>query len=77
MDIAVATPQGYEPKSFYVEKAKELAARHGSSVQVLRDPVERLPEPTLFTLMFGLPWAKKQSTRSDLRFLNRIKLTRN
>ncbi|HRC95186.1 MAG TPA: ornithine carbamoyltransferase [Coprothermobacter proteolyticus] len=40
MDIAVATPQGYEPKSFYVEKAKELAARHGSSVQVLRDPVE-------------------------------------
>jgi len=40
MDIAVATPEGYEPKSFYVEKAKELAARHGSSVQVLRDPVE-------------------------------------
>jgi len=40
MDIAVATPQGYEPKSFYVEKAKELAAKHGSSVQVLRDPVE-------------------------------------
>jgi ornithine carbamoyltransferase len=40
MDIAVATPEGYEPKSFYVEKAKELAAGHGSSVQVLRDPVE-------------------------------------
>jgi len=40
MDIAVSTPEGYEPKSFYVEKAKELAARHGSSVQVLRDPVE-------------------------------------
>jgi len=40
MDIAVATPQGYEPKSFYVEKAKELAAKHGSSVQVLRDPGE-------------------------------------
>jgi len=40
MDIAVATPEGYEPKSLYVEKAKELAARHGSSVQVLRDPVE-------------------------------------
>lgn len=40
MDIAVATPEGYEPKPFYVEKAKELAAKHGSSVQVLRDPVE-------------------------------------
>ena len=40
MDIAVATPEGYEPKPFYVEKAKELAAKHGSSVQILRDPVE-------------------------------------
>ncbi|HHY43867.1 MAG TPA: ornithine carbamoyltransferase [Coprothermobacter sp.] len=40
MDISVATPEGYEPKPFYVEKAKELAAKHGSSVQVLRDPVE-------------------------------------
>jgi len=40
MDIAVATPEGYEPKPFYVEKAKELAAKHGSSVQVLRDPEE-------------------------------------
>jgi ornithine carbamoyltransferase len=44
MNIAVATPEGYEPKSYYVEKAKTLASKHGSSVEVLRDPLQAVKD---------------------------------
>jgi ornithine carbamoyltransferase len=40
MDIAVATPAGFEPKPYYVEKAKQLAEKHGSLVEVMTDPIE-------------------------------------
>ncbi|WP_334109554.1 ornithine carbamoyltransferase [Thermodesulfitimonas autotrophica] len=42
MDIAVATPPGYEPHPEIVAAAKEAAA--GSKVEVLNDPVEAVRE---------------------------------
>jgi len=40
MDLSVATPEGYEPLKFYIEKAKEIASRTGSKITVTNDPVE-------------------------------------
>lgn len=39
MDIAVATPEGYEPDAKIVELAKADAAANGSKVEILHDPV--------------------------------------
>jgi len=38
MDIAVATPEGYEPDAGIVELAKGDAAANGSKVEITRDP---------------------------------------
>lgn len=38
MDMAVATPKGYEPPRDIVNRTKKLAAKTGSRVELLRDP---------------------------------------
>ena len=40
VSISVATPAGFEPKTKIVEEAKALARDNGSTVQILRDPLE-------------------------------------
>ncbi|OEH87033.1 ornithine carbamoyltransferase [Desulfuribacillus stibiiarsenatis] len=40
IDVAIATPAGYEPDAKIVERAKLIAQAHGSSVVVTNDPVE-------------------------------------
>lgn len=40
MDIILATPNGYEPRSEIIEKAKEDAQKTGSKVEIIQDPVE-------------------------------------
>jgi ornithine carbamoyltransferase len=40
VSISVATPAGFEPKTRIVEDAKALAQDNGSTVQILRDPLE-------------------------------------
>ncbi|MEK6977314.1 MAG: ornithine carbamoyltransferase [Candidatus Hydrothermarchaeota archaeon] len=40
MDVAVATPKGYEPPRDIVNRAKKLAAKTGSRVELLRDPAK-------------------------------------
>jgi ornithine carbamoyltransferase len=40
MDVAVATPPGFEPKAHYVELARQDAAAAGTSVLVTQDPRE-------------------------------------
>ncbi len=40
MDMAVATPKGYEPPRDIVNRAKKLAAKTGSRVELLRDPAK-------------------------------------
>jgi ornithine carbamoyltransferase len=40
MHIRVATPPGFEPIPQVVQRAREIAAHTGGSVQVLRDPAE-------------------------------------
>lgn len=39
MNITVAHAPGYEPEEYYVNKAKELAAKNGSEVVITTDPV--------------------------------------
>ncbi|HEX2925278.1 MAG TPA: ornithine carbamoyltransferase [Ruminiclostridium sp.] len=42
MDIAIASPNGYECDSRYVEEAREAAKLSGSSVLLTQDPVEAI-----------------------------------
>ncbi|PYB67771.1 ornithine carbamoyltransferase [Thermoplasma sp. Kam2015] len=39
-DMYVASPKGYEPKSEFVEKARNVAKQHGSTITITNDPVE-------------------------------------
>ena len=38
MDISVATPEGYEPDSVYLEKAKAGSVEAGTEIEITRDP---------------------------------------
>ena len=40
MDVATATPEGYEPLDDVVLQAKEIAKETGSSIELTNDPVE-------------------------------------
>jgi len=40
MDIVLATPSGYEPRSEIIEKAKEDAQKIGSKLEIIQDPGE-------------------------------------
>lgn len=42
MDIAVATPKGYEPNGEVVENAKEDAKQTGSNITITYDPIEAM-----------------------------------
>ncbi|WP_024832296.1 ornithine carbamoyltransferase [Ruminiclostridium josui] len=42
MDIAIASPKGYECSSIYVDEAKEAAKSSGSKVILTQDPVEAI-----------------------------------
>ncbi len=40
MDMAVASPRGYEPRPEVVRKAMEFASRSGSRITITNDPIE-------------------------------------
>ncbi len=44
MSFYAATPEGYEPDSFYVEKAKEIAEKTGAKIVITNDPIEAIKE---------------------------------
>jgi ornithine carbamoyltransferase len=39
LDVRIATPSGYEPDSAVIDRARELAARHGARIAVGTDPI--------------------------------------
>ncbi|WP_456395629.1 ornithine carbamoyltransferase [Desulfurobacterium sp.] len=44
INFYAATPEGYEPMPFYVEKAKEIAKSTGSEIVVTHDPLEAVKD---------------------------------
>ena len=40
VDVSVGAPQGHKPDSSIVKRAKDLAKKNGSSVEILDDPME-------------------------------------
>ncbi|WP_457570296.1 ornithine carbamoyltransferase [Desulfurobacterium sp.] len=44
INFYAATPEGYEPMPFYVEKAKEIAKTTGSEIVVTHDPLEAVKD---------------------------------
>jgi len=39
VNLRVATPRGYEPKSWYLDKARQFARRSGAQIDVFTDPM--------------------------------------
>ncbi|WP_456460318.1 ornithine carbamoyltransferase [Desulfurobacterium sp.] len=44
INFYAATPEGYEPLPFYIEKAKEIARSTGSEIVVTHDPLEAVKD---------------------------------
>lgn len=44
MDVSIATPVGYEPKTEFVEIAKNNAAVSGSTLEILNDPAQAVKD---------------------------------
>ncbi|MEM4097833.1 MAG: ornithine carbamoyltransferase [Candidatus Micrarchaeaceae archaeon] len=40
IDIYIASPKGYEPQKEFVDIAKGIAKEHGSSINILNDPIQ-------------------------------------
>ncbi len=44
MDFYIACPEGYEPNAYLWQKAREIAAEKGTSMEIIRDPVEAVKD---------------------------------
>lgn len=44
VDVAVATPEGYEPDAEVIALAKEIALQQGVNLQIVRDPLEAIEQ---------------------------------
>jgi len=44
MDIAVATPKGYEPDAEIMKKAQAIAEKNGSTITITNDPIEAVKD---------------------------------
>ena len=69
MNIDVATPPGYEPKSIIVKSATREASSAGVNVVITQDPPERRKVRTPFTLRAGFRKVRKpKKKRAGTRF---------
>lgn len=69
MDIAVATPKGYEPKDFVIEWSMENAAKSGSKVILTNDPVEAVRDAdVIYTDVFISMGMEREAERRKRDF---------
>ncbi len=68
VDIAVATPRGYEPNAQVVEEARRLAATAGSEVHITNDPLEAVRgADAVYTDVWqsmGVPESEREARRA-------------
>lgn len=69
MDIACASPKGYEPQSWIVENAKKNAAYMGSKVVITNDPVEACKDADIiYTDVWASMGQEKEAQERNQRF---------
>jgi len=68
MDVAVATPRGYEPDHEVVTEAFGFAKESGSEVRIGYDRERLSPVRTSSTLTPGLAWARRRRRSSGARY---------
>jgi ornithine carbamoyltransferase len=69
MDIACASPKGYEPQGWIVENAKKNAAYMGSKVVITNDPVEACKDADIiYTDVWASMGQEKEAQERNQRF---------
>ncbi len=69
MDIACASPKGYEPQGWIVENAKKNAAYMGSKVVITNDPVEACKNADIiYTDVWASMGQEKEAQERNQRF---------
>lgn len=69
MDIACASPKGYEPQGWIVENAKKNAAYMGSKIVITNDPVEACKDADIiYTDVWASMGQEKEAQERNQRF---------
>ncbi|MBK7868047.1 MAG: ornithine carbamoyltransferase [Ignavibacteriales bacterium] len=69
MDIACASPKGYEPQGWIVDNAKKNAAYMGSKVVITNDPVEACKDADIiYTDVWASMGQEKEAQERNQRF---------
>lgn len=69
MDIACASPKGYEPQGWIVENAKKNAAYMGSKVVITNDPVDACKDADIiYTDVWASMGQEKEAQERNQRF---------
>jgi ornithine carbamoyltransferase len=68
MDIVLATPSNYEPKSEIVEQAKKDAKKMGSKVEIIHNPLKAADEADIIytDVWTSMGFEKERETRKDV-----------
>jgi ornithine carbamoyltransferase len=68
MDIVLATPSNYEPKSEIVEQAKKDAKKMGSRVEIIHNPLKAADEADIIytDVWTSMGFEKERDTRKDV-----------
>ena len=68
MDIVLATPSNYEPKSEIVEQAKKDAKKMGSRVEIIHDPLKAADEADIIytDVWTSMGFEKERETRKNV-----------
>jgi ornithine carbamoyltransferase len=68
MDIVLATPSNYEPKSEIVEQAKKDAKKMGSKVEIIHNPLKAAEEADIIytDVWTSMGFEKERDTRKDV-----------
>ena len=68
MDIVLATPSNYEPKSEIIEQAKKDAKKMGSRVEIIHDPLKAADEADIIytDVWTSMGFEKERDTRKNV-----------
>ena len=67
MNIRVATPTAYEPNKEILERAKELADKSGSQIEVTRDPREAARDADILYTDVWISMGQEEETEKRMR----------
>ncbi|HHX37162.1 MAG TPA: ornithine carbamoyltransferase, partial [Clostridiaceae bacterium] len=76
MDIAVATPQGYESDPICVSQAQKIAAATGSKIEILHDPNEAIRDADVVYTDTWISMGQEEEKKERLAVFNGFTIDR-